>query len=169
MVILGDGVSSWTNSETNSYWPAMLTLDHTFDGVDIFVYSYDTGLLASLSIDELSENMRAVLTANGVSNYHKIVFLSHSMGGLVTRAYLLKNRDVVAAHTLFAYFFSTPTTGSQIASIVSTFVTNPQLNKLSTLKSEDYLADLLRQWLAAGFNLARRCFKWVGRPVLRLR
>src|SRR5271170_2856233 len=50
--ILGDGVSSWTNSETNSYWPAMLALDHTFDGVDIFVYSYDTGLLASLSIDE---------------------------------------------------------------------------------------------------------------------
>ena len=82
----------------------MLTTDQTFDGADIFVYSYPTGFWATLSIDELAENMRSVLIADGVSNYQKIVFLSHSMGGLVTRAYLLKNRDV-AEHTIFTYFF----------------------------------------------------------------
>jgi len=36
----------------------MLTTDHTFDGADIFVYSYPTGFWATLSIDELAENMR---------------------------------------------------------------------------------------------------------------
>ncbi len=154
--IMGDGVSTWTNSGTNAYWPTMLTHDPTFDGVDIFVYSYDAGLFASLSIDEIAEGMRSVLTAGGVSNYQKIVFLSHSMGGLVTRAYLLKNRGV-AARTLFAYFFSTPTTGSQLASIASYFVSTPQLNKLKTLTDDAYLADLLRQWLAADFKFPSYC------------
>jgi hypothetical protein len=32
--IMGDGMSTWT-SESDSYWPTMLTTDHTFDGADI--------------------------------------------------------------------------------------------------------------------------------------
>jgi pimeloyl-ACP methyl ester carboxylesterase len=152
--IMGDGISTWTNK--NMFWPTMLTADHTFDGSDIFVYSYPTGLWATLTIDELAENMRAVLTYNGVSNYQKVVFLSHSMGGLVTRAYLLKNRDV-AERTLFAYFFSTPTTGSQIASIAQYLANNPQFSKMRSLNADDYLADLLRQWLAADFQFPSYC------------
>jgi hypothetical protein len=152
---MGDGMSTWT-SESDSYWPTMLTTDHTFDGADIFVYSYPTGFWATLSIDELAENMRSVLVADGVSNYWKIVFLSHSMGGLVTRAYLLKNRNV-ADHTFFAYFFSTPTTGSQIASIAQYLSSNPQFAKMKSLNAEDSLADLLRQWLAAGFSFPSYC------------
>ena len=100
--------------------------------------------------------MRSVLVADGVSSYRKIVFLSHSMGGLVTRAYLLKNRNV-ADHTFFAYFFSTPTTGSQIASIAQYLSSNPQFAKMKSLNAEDYLADLLRQWLAAGFSFPSYC------------
>jgi hypothetical protein len=57
--ILGDGVSTWTNTKTNSYWPVMLEQDHTFDGIDIFVYSYHTKLFfETFSIDELAETMR---------------------------------------------------------------------------------------------------------------
>jgi hypothetical protein len=154
--IMGDGVSTWTSESENTYCPTLPTTDPTFDGVDIFVYSYPTGFWATLSIDELAENMRLVLAADGVLNYQRLVFLSHSMGGLVTRAYLLKNRNV-AEHTFFAYFFSTPTTGSQIASIAQYLSNNPQLTKMKSLKAEDYLADLLRQWLAAGFSFSSYC------------
>src|SRR5271166_351202 len=63
---MGDGVSTWTNDDTNAYWPAMLTHDPTFNGVDIFVYSYDTGFSSPLSIDELADSMRSVLVAEGV-------------------------------------------------------------------------------------------------------
>jgi pimeloyl-ACP methyl ester carboxylesterase len=163
--IMGDGISTWT-SENNTYWPTMLTEDHTFDGSDIFVYSYPTGLLATLSIDELAENMRYVLASHRVPHYRKIVFLSHSMGGLVTRAYLLNNRDV-AAHTLFTYFFSTPTTGSQIASIAQYLANNPQFNKMRSLNADDYLADLLRRWLHADFQFPSYC-AYEKRPTYRI-
>jgi pimeloyl-ACP methyl ester carboxylesterase len=153
---MGDGVSTWTNPDTGAYWPAMLAHDNTFDGDDIFVYSYSTGSDSHLSIDELAESMRSVLTANEVSNYARIIFLSHSMGGLVTRAYLLKNREV-ARHTAFAYFFSTPTTGSQVAQLAGMFLGGSQLSKLAPMTSDAYIADLLRQWLAANFLFPSFC------------
>ena len=78
------------------------------------------------------------------------------MGGLITRAYLLKNRDV-AARTAFAYFFSTPTTGSEIASIAQYISSSQQISKMKSLQPEDYLGDLIRQWLAAGFIFPSYC------------
>jgi pimeloyl-ACP methyl ester carboxylesterase len=151
----GDGRTSWT-AANGTYWPTLLTTDPAFDETDIFVYSYPTGPSATMTVDELAENMRLVLTVNQIPNYHKIIFVSHSMGGLITRAYLLKNRNV-AERTLFAYFFSTPTTGSQIASIANAVFSSPQLSKLGLLRPDEYLADLLRQWLAAQFSFPSYC------------
>jgi hypothetical protein len=65
--ILGDGLSTWTNQK--AYWPALLTEDHTFDGSDVFVYSYPTGLSATFSIDELAEDMRSIISGGNFVNY----------------------------------------------------------------------------------------------------
>jgi len=153
--VMGDAVSTWT-SQNGAYWPKLLTEDATFDGTDIYAFSYPTGFWATLSIDELAENMRADLTANKVSTYKKIIFVSHSMGGLVTRAYLLKNKDA-ASRTSFAYFYSTPTTGSQIASLVQYISSSQQIVKMKAMNAEDYLADVYRQWLAAQFEFPSYC------------
>jgi pimeloyl-ACP methyl ester carboxylesterase len=153
--VLSEGLSAWT-SRTGGYWPSMLMSDPAFDQADIFVYSYPTALWAKMSIDELAENMRLVLAGKGVAQHQKIIFLAHSMGGLVTRAYLLKNRDV-ANRTVFAYFFSTPTTGSQVASLATFLSGNPQFGKMMPMNADDYLADVQRQWLAAEFKFASYC------------
>jgi pimeloyl-ACP methyl ester carboxylesterase len=153
--VLSDGLSAWT-SRSGGYWPSMLTSDPAFNRADIFIYSYPTTLWAKMSIDELAENMRLELAGNGVARYQKLMFLAHSMGGLVTRAYLLKNRDV-ANRTAFAYFFSTPTTGSQVASLATLLSGNSQFVKMMSMNADDYLADLQRQWLAAEFKFPSYC------------
>jgi pimeloyl-ACP methyl ester carboxylesterase len=152
--IRGNGITSWTNK--NVYWPELLTHDHTFDSSDIFVYSYPTGLWATLAIDELADNMRSVLDVNGVSKYSKIIFLSHSMGGVLTRAYLLNYRDI-ADKTAFAYFFATPTTASEAASVLGWALKNPQIEELRSMNPEDYLANLMRHWLDANFSFPSYC------------
>jgi pimeloyl-ACP methyl ester carboxylesterase len=149
-----DGITTWTNN--NVYWPELMTHDHTFDNSDIFVYSYRSDKKATLSIDELTENMRAALNAYGVSNYSRIIFLSHSMGGIVTRAFLLKYRNI-AEKTAFAYFFSTPTTGSQLASVAQWAFNSAQIEELKSMGAEDYLANLVRQWQAANFSFPSYC------------
>ena len=160
-----DGKTTWTNANTNAYWPELLTHDHTFDNSDILVYSYPTGLWATLSIDEIADNMRLMLDESDVPKYSKIIFLSHSMGGVVTRAYLLKYRDV-AARTAFAYFFATPTTGSQVASIAALEYNSAQIEDLKPMEAESYLANLMRQWQAAQFNFPSYC-AYEKKPTLR--
>jgi len=153
--VLGDSVGTWTN-DNKAYWPDLLTKDHVFDGTDIYVYQYPTSASATLSIDELSENMRLLLDTSGVSNHRHIVFLVHSMGGLVTRAYILKYRRI-ADRTAFIYFFSTPTTGSELANLAQVVLKTPQVKNLQIMQPSGYLADLQRQWLAARFLLPSYC------------
>jgi hypothetical protein len=152
--VLGDSQATWTNGTT--YWPTMLAADHAFDGADIFVYAYPTSLWATLSPDELAENLRLQLNAHGVSNHQRIVFLTHSLGGLVTRAYLLKNR-YAAEHTAFAYFYSTPTEGSQVASLATLLSRNPQFGNMKPIDADNYLGNLLRQWLSAQYKISSYC------------
>ena len=78
------------------------------------------------------------------------------MGGLVTRAYLLKYPDV-AARTAFAYFFSSPTTGAELASLALYILKNAQISQMKSMDAADYLANLYRQWVDAGFAFPSYC------------
>lgn len=152
--VMGDSIDTWTSE--NGYWPEMLANDSYFSKHAIFTYGYQTSYWAELSIDELAENMRLNLKTNGITNFSDVVFLVHSMGGLVTRAYLLKNRDL-ASKVKFIYFYSTPTTGSQVASIASLASDNPQFSQMKLMDADSFLADQLRQWLAADFRIPSYC------------
>jgi pimeloyl-ACP methyl ester carboxylesterase len=153
--VLGDGTSTWTNGQ--SYWPSLITKDPAFDGCSIYVYEYPTNLIKdTFSIDEIAENMRLRFEADGITSHREIVFLTHSMGGLVVRAYLLKYRGV-SSRVRFVYFFSTPTTGSEIADLATLISRNSQFAKMKPMQSADYLADLQRSWLDAEFPFPSYC------------
>jgi pimeloyl-ACP methyl ester carboxylesterase len=155
--VLGNARTSWTNS--NSYWPEMLTNDKTFDGQDIYVYDYPSPALGtSFSIDQLADDLRFYLRDDGVLRYKKITFLSHSMGGLVTRAFVVKYQKDVAPKIRFLYFFATPTTGNQLAATMSLLNNNPQFAQMKSMNNPDsYLATLQSGWMAARFGFRSYC------------
>jgi pimeloyl-ACP methyl ester carboxylesterase len=158
--IFGDAKDTWRNAQTGAYWPRLLLEDneHIFRATNIYVYQYPSPIFGkTYSIDELAENMRLVLTNDGVFTAHKeVVFLAHSMGGLVVRSLLVKyERFAEKVRTI--YFFATPTTGSAIANIAALVSRNPQLGKMIPMSSEDFLADLQRAWLAKGHAIASYC------------
>ena len=66
--IFGDGVSTWTN-DNGKYWPDLIAKDQSFNGADIFVYSYPTSLWATMSIDELAENAATSPGAQSLSPF----------------------------------------------------------------------------------------------------
>jgi triacylglycerol esterase/lipase EstA (alpha/beta hydrolase family) len=154
--IFGDSVSTWTN-RNGAYWPDLLGSDPFFSRYDVYTYEYASRLVGTFfSIDEIAENMRLTLDADLVSDHKEIIFVSHSMGGLVTRAYLNKNR-AAADRVRLAYFYSTPTTGSELASIASLVSRNPQLAQMRPMQSAEYLGDLQRQWLDINFQIPSFC------------
>lgn len=155
--VLGDTVSTWTNERTQAYWPAMLAKDSTFASANLYVVGYPTPARGqSLTINELAENMRLRLESDGVLTYSELVFLSHSMGGLVTRQFLLKYRDYVPRVRML-FFFSTPTEGSPMARLASLGSKNPQFRNMYPMEADSYLAALQSDWLAAKFNISSFC------------
>jgi pimeloyl-ACP methyl ester carboxylesterase len=149
--VLGNSTETWTNAD--KYWPKMLTEDPAFNETSIYVLEYDSQLLrGGLSINELALNMRLKLSNHNVLDHREIIFLTHSMGGLITRSFLL-NRPDIAAKTRFIYFFSTPTTGANIAKWAALVARrNPQFRNMKPLQSDSFLSVLQNNWLEAQYN-----------------
>ncbi|MGA4278372.1 esterase/lipase family protein [Ralstonia nicotianae] len=167
--VTGDATATWTNSKTGAFWPQLMAEDSLFSSEDIFVYGYPSPKAgSSYNINELAEDMRLTLAAP-LTSHKRVIFLVHSMGGLVVRQFLLKYRDV-ADQVGFIYFYATPTTGSPMATLAALFSRNPQLGDLKPMRSDEYLANLQRDWLASGVLRAIPAFcAYEMRPLLTTR
>lgn len=146
--ITGSGLQTWTNTDTRAYWPTLLSGDSAFNRANIATFEFSSPRIGlAPSIDELAESMRLSFQATGVLAHRQIVFIAHSMGGLVIRAFLTRYRDQAKKVGLI-YFFATPTTGSSTASLIKYFSRNHQFTGLSPIDSNSYLASLQQDWIA---------------------
>lgn len=153
--VLGDATTTWSNRRTGAYFPTLVARDHAFQGVDVFVLEYSASCGAFFRIDELAQRMYTVLNHHGVLNRKTLIFVAHSMGGLVTPAFLLKNRPV-AERVAFQYFYATPVAGAEeVARVATVLCRNPQIRQM--LKTDSTLDDLRSNWLAANFGIPTYC------------
>jgi hypothetical protein len=144
--IFGDAVSTWKSSN-GAYWPAMMSVDPEFNGVDLYVHNFQSPKLArAQQIQELAARLKDFLVTDRVLDHAEIVFLVHSMGGLVTRAFLVSQR-APAAKTPMIYFFATPTAGANVTEIAHHLSDNPQLADMQPLSDGGYVKTLREQWL----------------------
>ncbi len=146
---IGDAKETWLHDRTSSYWPELITTDEAFSEADVATYRYESSLFEqSFSIDEIADNLRLRLNAARVpEKYDEVVFLTHSMGGLVTRAFALKFRDLLNIRAI--YFFATPTNGADLANLASLVPNSKQAEGLKNLQESLYLQSQSSQWLAS--------------------
>jgi pimeloyl-ACP methyl ester carboxylesterase len=156
--VLGDSRSTWTNASTKVYWPDLMKGDPYFRDFDIFVIEYPSSVFRpSYTVDELVEVLRRELDSAGVfAKHRRVYFVCHSMGGLVVRGYLARYRNRVPQVPMI-YFFSTPTTGAEIASLASLLSRNRQMRSMLPIDANEYLASVQKDWLAAQFPIASYC------------
>src|SRR5260221_9697266 len=85
--ITGDCEKTWTNQETGAKWPELLLHDDAFAEADVLSYGYDSPQHEpALLIPELAVEIRDVLEELGALKHERIVFVAHSMGGLIVRS-----------------------------------------------------------------------------------
>lgn len=151
--VLGSHTSTFTSS-SGAFWPGLLKGDPAFNGIDIYTFSYKSEWLdKALTIDQLSEQMHvAFSSAQMLSRYNHLIFVCHSMGGLVTRAYLTKYQSGFKERVRFIYFYGTPSSGSELASIGRELFPNTQLTDMAVKEGEAFLRGLQSAWLAAGYG-----------------
>lgn len=128
--ILG-GTDTW-ESATGVYWPELVKADSVFDSADIYVSSYDTGVGNQMDIDEIAVALeQRLVDAQIFARYSQVIFVVHSMGGLVLQKLLLTKRQY-APHVPLIVFYSTPQTGAALARLISVFSSDPALKGLSS-------------------------------------
>lgn len=145
--IFGDAKGTWTNSDSSAYWPDMLAKTEPFKSTaDIYVYSFNSPVLGSAEdINELAGRMQAYLS-DVIGNYDQVIFLCHSMGGLVTRRFLIRGK-IPGSKIGFIYFYATPTMGASVSRIAAHFPgVNPQLKDMIPISDSKFLDQLRDDW-----------------------
>jgi pimeloyl-ACP methyl ester carboxylesterase len=155
--IFGDADGTWRYSPS-VYWPRLLLNDAAYRDSDIYIASYSTPYFGNtMNVEEIVANLNNRLVNDGVFSQHReVVFVCHSLGGLVIQRLLLTFREY-AQQVPLIYFFSTPETGAQIASLGAVFSSDPLLKAMFPGDENGYLQNLENEWRAAQFHIHRYC------------
>jgi triacylglycerol esterase/lipase EstA (alpha/beta hydrolase family) len=143
--VFGTKQNTWFNQTTS--FPDLLGTDPEFDKqTDIFLFEYYSPKFGSAaSIPGLANQLRGSLEDHRVFEDHqKVIFLSHSMGGIVVRQYLLTKHDLNKVAML--YFYATPTNGSELTESAQALSSSPQLRGMLPLEGNDLLQSIEDGW-----------------------
>jgi Putative serine esterase (DUF676) len=153
--IYGDGKNTWT-SENGTYWPDLLAGDPQFADADVVVRTYKTSILGNAgSVQSISASLKSELT-DVFSSHAEIIFICHSLGGLIVKQMLLDNPQYANKVPLIV-FYATPGGGSFVARFASVFSDDPLLHAMSNAGDNKYLVALENRWRSSGFSTHRYC------------
>lgn len=152
--VLGDDRATWTNPN-GTYWPDLVSRDSTFRDANVYVHRYASPKLETAQdIEELARRMGAYFDKDRVISHHnKLIFVAHSMGGLVTRAFLVQRR-VPYKKVAMIFFFGTPSGGANAAALATLVSKNQQFKNMQPFVRGTYVEQLAMKWLATSIDQA---------------
>ena len=124
--LTGDSRKTWSNGKPDGFWPEWLQRD--VKQVSVYSLSYPARILkkpfnGEMDIHEQAANVLEQLAGFGIGE-RPIVFVSHSLGGILVKTILRKSSDtndqdwgVIADATRLVFFIATPHLGSDLANV----------------------------------------------------
>lgn len=146
--IFGDTLGTW-QSKRGSFFDLLAVDDDIGPKVDMYAFGYTSKMLGegSFGIDEAANTLYARLETSGVLEYPAVVFINHSMGGLVVMQLLSQHLEMIP-QVPSVVFFSTPQTGADIARIAQHISINETLRNMLPGDSNAFIRTLDDRWKA---------------------
>lgn len=147
-----DARGSFTNERTGKYWPQLIADDPDLSSYAVVVASYKSSILRlGANVEQTALMLKQGLMGEGVyTRYSQVIFISHSMGGLIVRRMLVSLRnsgdDGAIKRVGAVFFFATPTSGARLADLVDWLSLNPQTHDLETSDFNTFLQSLDNDW-----------------------
>lgn len=149
----GNGSGTWT-SKNGAFWPRWLIEDKGYLGV--YVANYNTSSTkwkkSSLPIIELANEVLHLMEAE-VSSEIPIIFICHSLGGLLAKQVLRRCNDSsngddknLLAQTKGIVFLATPHHGSKVANVINTLKFLRETSLVNEMKSPSTTLQDLSFW-----------------------
>lgn len=150
--VLSSGEKCWQHLG-GSFWPNIVAEDEALTDVGIYVFSYKTGFFSGNyhladAVDALKEhlNFEKIATPGG------IIFVCHSMGGILVRRYLVSRAaELIEREIPVALFLvASPSLGSNYANWLAPLarrLSHSQADALRFSQTNTWLNDLDRDFL----------------------
>jgi hypothetical protein len=141
------GEACWKH-ENGAYWPNLLQKDPELVDLGIYVYTYQTSILSgTYSLNDVVDDLKLHLKLDNLTDSPRIVFVCHSMGGIVVRKLLVKHAvELIGQNVEIGLFLvASPSLGSNYAnwfSRIATFMGHKQADVLTFGKSNVWLDEL---------------------------
>lgn len=89
--ILSSTSGCWTHSG-GTHWPTQLANEHNFEKLGIYTFEYKTDFFSGhYSLNDVVDALKEQLALDSVSDCDTLIFVCHSMGGIVARKYIVQN------------------------------------------------------------------------------
>jgi hypothetical protein len=163
------GKETWQNSAGESFGKMLLSNDHIRENFDVAEFAYFTKIIHSeklgavstfvkkflnkknvpasknIAIDELG-NLLASQVRYVLSGYSSLVIIAHSMGGLVTKSFILNELKEGSTSSVDLYIsLAVPHAGSDYATLAKLLLGNIQISDLNPLS--DTIKFLNHHWI----------------------
>ncbi len=157
--IFGDTVGTWTADRRPSMFDLLHDNPAVGPKVDMFAFGYTSNMFAagSLSIQEAANSLHGRLQLERILDYPAVVFVAHSMGGLVVLRELLTHREDLLPRVRGLVFYATPQEGSQITRIARHVANNPAIAEMLPGDQNLSLQQLDNEWKALPARPPVRC------------
>ncbi len=137
--------TSW-RAANGAYWPDLVRTDPHFAYSDVDVAEYPSpasnGKMSSVQLAGMLWNR---LRMDHVWDHREVVFIAHSLGGILVEEMLLRH-PTEAAKVKFIVSYGTPHEGSTVARVASIYDKDPLLNDLSDASDNTFLTELESSW-----------------------
>lgn len=150
--VLSNGESCWRH-ESGAYWPDIVAADPEMADLSVYVFTYRTGFFSgSYRLADAVDALKEHLALDGITGSSGIVFVCHSMGGIVARKYLVSRAtELIERHAQVAIFLlASPSLGAEYADWLkplAKLLGHSQGDALRFVRSNVWLADLDRDFL----------------------
>ena len=147
---LSSSETAWTN-ENGTTWPSLLEKDENFKEFGIFLFEYKTGLLSkSYGIEDITNFLYETMKIENIIDLNNIIFVCHSMGGIVVRKLLVQKSDIFLGKIINIYLVASPSLGSDYPKYLKAIVNlfgNEQAKALKFSQSESWLNTLDKEFI----------------------
>ncbi len=150
--LLSDGDGCW-RSDDLVYWPDLVAHEDSLATSGVYVFSYRTAAFSGgYSIGDAVEALKAYLELDGLLTLRTLVFVCHSMGGIVARQFLVTRQATLIANStrIGLFLVASPSLGSGYASLFSLLATalgHAQGAALRFSQDNTWLNDLDRNFM----------------------
>lgn len=144
--IFGDTIDTWRTKQTSFF--DLLEADEAIGPkVDMYAFGYTSNMIkpGSFGIDEAAATLHARLETAGVLEYPAVVFINHSMGGLVVMQ-LLTDHPEMLSQVPAVVLFGSPQSGADVTRIARHISGNEALDNMLPGDSNAFIRVLDSRW-----------------------